>query len=63
MAAFSLGLVFQGMLEIYGTTNAKSIVFFIIGSVMAATGLVSYLVKRRGQNRRSHSVREKAYYR
>ncbi|MCR5144935.1 MAG: hypothetical protein K6B67_06480 [Lachnospiraceae bacterium] len=40
----TLGCVFQGVLEIYGTTNRLSIIFAIVGLVLVATSIVIRLV-------------------
>ena len=45
IAAFSAGSVFQGVLEIYGTTNSLIIVYPIAGCVLAASALVSPAIR------------------
>ena len=45
IAAFSAGCVFQGVLEIYGTTNSLIIVYPIAGCVLAASALVSPAIR------------------
>lgn len=40
IAAFTVGCVFSGVLEIYGTTNALIRVYWIAGTVLCAAGLV-----------------------
>ena len=45
IAAFSAGCVFQGVLEIYGTTNSLMIVYPIAGCVLAASALVSPAIR------------------
>lgn len=47
IAAFSVGSVFQGVLEIYGTTNALVLVYPIAGGVLAILSLISMLIKPR----------------
>lgn len=47
IAAFSVGSIFQGVLEIYGTTNALSAVYPICGGVLAAAALLSLTIKPR----------------
>ena len=44
IAAFSAGSVFQGVLEIYGTTNSLVIVYPICGCILAVSALVSLAV-------------------
>ena len=49
IATLSAGSVFQGVLEIYGTTNSLVIVYPIVGGVLVILSLVSLLIKpRRG---------------
>ena len=40
ITALSVGSVFRGVLDIYGTTNAKSIVYPIAGFVLLASGII-----------------------
>lgn len=47
IATFSVGSVFQGVLEIYGTTNALVLVYPIAGGVLAILSLISMLIKPR----------------
>ena len=44
LAALTVGCVFRGVLEIYGTTNRLWVVYPIVGGVLLAAGLVSYLL-------------------
>lgn len=44
IAAFSVGSVFQGVLEIYGTTNSLSVVYPAVGGILAASALASLAV-------------------
>ncbi len=46
IAAFSVGSVFQGVLEIFGTTNALSIVYPIAGAALTVSSLLSLIVFR-----------------
>lgn len=39
IATFSVGSVFQGVLEIYGTTNSLSVVYPAVGGILAASAL------------------------
>ena len=47
IAAFGVGSVFRGVLEIYGTTNTLSFVYPVAGSVLGVSALVSLAVKPR----------------
>lgn len=44
IATFSVGSVFQGVLEIYGTTNSLSVVYPAVGGILAASALASLAV-------------------
>ena len=44
IAAFSAGSVFQGVLEIYGTTNPLVIVYPIAGCILAVLSIVSIII-------------------
>ena len=44
IATFSVGSVFQGVLEIYGTTNSLSVVYPAAGGILAASALASLAV-------------------
>lgn len=44
IAALTVGCVFHGVLEIYGTTNRLWAVYPIVGGALLATGLASYLL-------------------
>lgn len=39
IATFSVGSVFQGVLEIYGTTNSLSVVYPAVGGILATSAL------------------------
>ena len=41
IAALSVGSVFRGALEIYGTTNSLTVVYLIAGAVLLAAGLIA----------------------
>lgn len=43
IAVLAVGSVFQGVLEIYGTTNRLSIIYPVVGAAFLFTGLVSFL--------------------
>ena len=44
IATFSAGSVFQGVLEIYGTTNPLLIVYPIAGGILAALSIASLII-------------------
>lgn len=43
IAVLAVGSVFQGVLEIYGTTNRLSIIYPVAGTAFLFTGLISFL--------------------
>lgn len=45
IAAWTVGSIFQGVLEIYGTTNRLAAVYWIAGIVFVLSGIWSYLFK------------------
>ena len=51
IAVLTVGCIFRGVLEIYGTTNRLWAVYPIVGGVLLATGLASYLLL--GRKRRA----------
>ena len=44
IATLTVGSLVTGALEIYGTTNPLTLVYWIAGSILAAAGIVIYLV-------------------
>ena len=52
IAALSVGCVFRGVLEIYGTTNSLGAVYPIVGSLLLTAGLITGIVglKRKHNN-------------
>ncbi len=42
LAALTAGSIFQGILEIYGTTNRLSAVYWIAGAVLSLLGLAAF---------------------
>ena len=44
IAALSVGCVFRGVLEIYGTTNSLCVVYPIAGCVLLTAGLIAQIV-------------------
>ena len=44
LAALTVGSIFQGVLEIYGTTNSLTEVYWLCGFGLAGAGVVMYLV-------------------
>ena len=53
IAALTVGSIISGVLEIYGTTNPLTLVYWIIGGVLTALGAVLYLVS--AGNRRTYA--------
>lgn len=51
LAALTAGSIFQGILEIYGTTSRLSVVYWVIGSGLSMLGLIAYAasIKHRPQ--------------
>ncbi len=44
IAAFTVGSLMQGALDIYGTTNSLMIIYLIAGILLVAVGIIAYLV-------------------
>lgn len=44
IAAMTMGSIFRGVLDIYGTTNKLVIVYPVVGTVMMTFGLVSFIM-------------------
>lgn len=47
VSTLTAGCIFCGMLEIYGTTNRLTILYFIIGGIFFFTGIFMYLFQKR----------------
>ncbi len=47
IAALSVGCVFRGVLEIYGTTNSLRVIYPIAGAALLTAALIVWLSKRR----------------
>ena len=47
IAALSVGCVFRGALEIYGTTNSLCIVYPISGSFLLTAGLIAGIIRNK----------------
>lgn len=45
IATLTVGSIIQGVLEIYGTTNAMTVWYWIIGAALALMGTVTYLIQ------------------
>ena len=45
VGTFTVGSIIKGVLLIYGTTNALSKIYFIVGIGMVAFGVIFYLIK------------------
>lgn len=52
IAALSVGCVFRGVLEIYGTTNSFSVIYPVSGLLLLTAGLIIWIVglKRKHNN-------------
>lgn len=44
IATLTVGSVIRGVLEIYGTTNALSDYYWIVGIILVTAGLINYLL-------------------
>lgn len=47
LAALTVGSIFKGVLDIYGTTNRLVYVYAAVGGLLTAVGLLAYLLGRR----------------
>ena len=47
IAALSVGCVFRGVLEIYGTTNSLRVIYPIAGAALLTAAFIVWLSKRR----------------
>ena len=57
IATLTVGSLVTGALEIYGTTNPLTIVYWIAGGALVTLGIVSYLVSRfHGTGRTAESL-------
>lgn len=45
IATLTVGSIIQGVLVIYGTTNSKTVFYWIAGAVLAAAGILVYLIQ------------------
>ena len=46
LAVLTVGFIFQGILEIYGTTNRLSLVYWIVGLSLSMLGLTVYFAAK-----------------
>ena len=51
-ATLTVGLLFHGVLDIYGTTNKWTMVYYIVAAALLCAGIVYYLIF---ENRRTQS--------
>ncbi len=51
IAALTIGSLFKGALEIYGTTNRLVSVYWMFGILFLLTGIILYFVCPKGKNR------------
>ena len=57
IAALSVGCVFRGVLEIYGTTNSFSVIYPVSGLLLLTAGLITGIVRlKRKQNNPDPSI-------
>ena len=57
IAALSVGCVFRGVLEIYGTTNSLSVIYPVSGLLLLTAGLITGIVGlKRKQNNPDPSI-------
>lgn len=49
IAAFTVGCLFRGALEIYGTTNRLSAVYWVAGGIFLLSGVLCYGLGQRKQ--------------
>lgn len=45
IATCTIGSIIQGVLVIYGTTNSKTVIYWIAGAVLVTAGLLVYLMQ------------------
>ena len=50
IAALTVGSIVTGVLEIYGTTNPLTVMYWILGAAFSAAGAVGYAVSYRRSN-------------
>lgn len=50
LATFTIGSIFAGVLEIYGTTNRLIAVYPIAGGLLCAAGLVQFLLAKHAKS-------------
>ena len=48
IATMTVGCIFRGVLDIYGTTNRLVVVYPIVGGILLAAGLIAFLLFDRG---------------
>ncbi len=46
IAALTVGSVFRGVLDIYGTTNRLISVYWVVGAALLAGGILAYFVQK-----------------
>ncbi len=44
VVTYMVGFMYKGMLEIYGTTNKLSAIYFVIGSALFLTAIILYIL-------------------
>lgn len=46
IVTLTVGCIFRGVLDIYGTTNALSGVYWLVGAVLVAASIIWYVYRR-----------------
>ena len=55
IAALTLGSLFRGVLEIYGTTSRLSVIYPVLGWTLLASGLISWVLELRHREKKTPS--------
>lgn len=50
-ATLSVGSLFRGVLDIYGTTNSKSVVYSVVGALLLLAGLIAAIAHAKKQKK------------
>jgi len=51
VAALTMGLLFKGVLDIYGSTNRLLIVYFIVAGILLLAGVITHIAKIGSKNK------------
>lgn len=55
IASLTLGSLFRGVLEIYGTTSRLSVIYPVLGWTLLASGLISWILELRHREKKTPS--------